>query len=88
MINPSKIEELARQLNDNLPPGVKALGEDADRKLKQVLQSQLNKLDMVSREDFDVQTQVLLRTREKLSILEARVAELEKQLAEKDQDTE
>ena len=77
MIDTKKIEEMARQIHNVLPPGLRNLGEEADRKIKQVLQSQLNKLDMVSREEFDVQTQVLLRTREKLAALEQRLAKLE-----------
>jgi BMFP domain-containing protein YqiC len=46
-------------------------------KIRQVLQSQLTRLDLVSREEFDVQTQVLLRTREKLALLEQRLNDLE-----------
>ena len=45
--------------------------------MRAILQSQLGKLDLVNREEFDVQTQVLLRTREKLSQMEKRLAELE-----------
>jgi hypothetical protein len=45
-----------------------------------VLQSQLTRLDLVNREEFDVQTQVLLRTREKLALLEQRMSELESKL--------
>lgn len=51
------------------------------RKIRQVLQSQLTRLDLVNREEFDVQTQVLLRTREKLALLEQRMAELESKLS-------
>ena len=53
MIDPKKIEEMARQIHNALPPGIKSLGEEVDKKVKQVLQSQLNRLDMVSREEFD-----------------------------------
>ena len=81
MIDPKKIEEMARQIHNALPPGIKSLGEEVDKKVKQVLQSQLNKLDMVSREEFDVQTQVLLRTREKLALLEQRISDLESRAA-------
>jgi len=81
MFNPKKLEEIAKQVNDVMPAGVKSFGEDVDRKIKQVLQSQLGKLDMVSREEFDVQTHVLLRTREKLAEMEAKFTELEKKLA-------
>ena len=83
MIDPKKIEEMARQIHNVLPPGLRNLGEEADRKIKQVLQSQLNKLDMVSREEFEVQTKVLLRTRERLVELENRLAQLEAQLSAK-----
>jgi len=81
-MNPNKLEELARQIHDALPPGVKQLGDEMDRKVKQVLQHQLNKLDMVTREEFEVQTKVLLRTREKLMELEKRLYELEQQQGE------
>jgi len=80
MFNPKKLEEIAKQVSDALPAGVKNFGEEVDRKIKQVLQAQLGKLDMVSREEFDVQTHVLLRTREKLAEMEAKFAELEKRL--------
>ena len=85
MIDPKKIEEMARQIHNALPPGIKSLGEEVDKKVKQVLQSQLNRLDMVSREEFEVQTKVLLRTREKLTALEDKLAQLEQRLADRDQ---
>jgi BMFP domain-containing protein YqiC len=50
---------------------------DAQKNLKAMLAGAVAKLDLVTREEFDVQAQVLLRTREKLEALEARVAELE-----------
>lgn len=84
MINPNKIEEMARSIQAALPPGLKNVGEEVDKKVKQVLQTQLMKLDLVSREEFDVQTKVLLRTREKLQSLEEKLQQLEKQLAERD----
>lgn len=83
MIDPKKIEEMARQIHSALPPGIKSLGEEVDKKVKQVLQSQLNKLDMVSREEFDVQTKVLLRTREKLTALEEKLALIEQRLTDR-----
>ena len=85
MIDPKKIEEMARQIHNALPPGIKSLGEEVDKKVKQVLQSQLNKLDMVSREEFEVQTKVLLRTRERLVELEAKLAQLEEKLTGKNE---
>lgn len=83
MIDPKKIEQIATQLQSALPKGVWEIGADIDKKMRAILQSQLGKLDLVNREEFDVQTQVLLRTREKLSQMEKRLAELEARLAEK-----
>ena len=77
MLDPKKIEELAKQISNAVPPGVKNMAEEAEGKVKQILQAQLSRLDVVSREEFDIQSQVLLRTREKLEALEARVAQLE-----------
>ncbi len=77
MLNPKKIEQIMQQIQDALPQGVKDLGQDAEMKLKQVLQAQLSKLDIVTREEFDVQTQVLMRTREKLVELEKRLEQLQ-----------
>ncbi|WP_137223440.1 accessory factor UbiK family protein [Shewanella sp. MEBiC00475] len=82
MINPKKIEELAKQLSDNLPNGVKQFAGEFEERSKQVLQNQLMKLDVVSREEFEVQQHVLLKTREKLETLQAQVNELEKKLTE------
>ncbi|MEA9390449.1 accessory factor UbiK family protein [Acerihabitans sp. TG2] len=77
MIDTKKIEQLARQIHESLPKGIRDLGDDMDKKIRQVLQSQFNRMDLVSREEFDVQTQVLLRTREKLNQLELRINALE-----------
>lgn len=77
MLDPKKLEEIAKQISDAVPPGVRNMAEEAESKIKQVLQSQLAKLDLVTREEFDVQTQVLVKTREKLENLETRLAELE-----------
>ena len=77
MLDPKKLEEIAKQISDAVPPGVKNMAEEPESKIKQVLQSQLSKLDLVTRDEFDVQTQVLIRTREKLDALEARLATLE-----------
>lgn len=77
MLDPKKLEEIAKQITDAVPPEVKNLAEGAEAKVKQVLQAQLSRLDFVSREEFDIQNQVLIRTRDKLQALEARISELE-----------
>ncbi len=56
--------------------------KDIEQNLKAGVTSMLGKLDMVSREEFDVQSEVLARTRAKLELLEARLTELEKQRTE------
>ncbi|ALP43354.1 hypothetical protein WL1483_3935 [Aeromonas schubertii] len=83
MIDPKKLEEIAKQIHNAMPPGMKSVGEEVEKKIRQVLQAQLGKLDLVSREEFDVQTKVLLRTREKLATLEAKLEQLEQQLGQK-----
>ena len=71
------LDKLARQLTEAVPANVKALGEDVERNFKSLLQSGIERMDLVSREEFDLQTAVLERTREKLEKLETRLAELE-----------
>ena len=79
MIDTKKIEQMARQVHDALPKGVREFGDDVEKKIRQTLQAQMTRMDLVNREEFDVQTQVLLRTREKLAALEQRLAQLESQ---------
>ncbi|MCM2309947.1 MAG: accessory factor UbiK family protein [Steroidobacteraceae bacterium] len=75
--DPRLIDDLARRLAGSVPESVMALRRDLEQNFKGVLQSQLAQLDLVTREEFDVQATVLRRTREKLATLEARLAELE-----------
>ncbi|MFC3394516.1 ubiquinone biosynthesis accessory factor UbiK [Brenneria rubrifaciens] len=80
MIDPKKIEQIARQVHESMPKGIRELGDDVEKKIRQVLQTQFTRLDLVNREEFDIQTQVLLRTREKIAQLEQRLSELEARL--------
>jgi BMFP domain-containing protein YqiC len=75
--DPRLIDDLARRLVGAVPESVLALRRDLEQNFKGVLQSQLAKLDLVTREEFDVQSAVLKRTREKLAALEQRLAALE-----------
>ena len=77
MMNVTSIDELAKRLADLIPTGAREAGEDMRENLRDALRAGLRKLDLVTREEFDVQRCVLLRTREKVEALEARVAELE-----------
>jgi len=80
MIDLTQIDELARRLSGLVPPGVRESREELQQNFKAVLQSGLAKLDLVTREEFDVQRAVLMRTREKLEELQRAVAELESQV--------
>ncbi|MGB0937952.1 MAG: ubiquinone biosynthesis accessory factor UbiK [Colwellia sp.] len=80
MFNAKKIEEIAKQVTDSIPPGLKSMASELEDKTKTVLQRKLADLDVVTREEFDVQTQVLIKTREKLAALEAKIAEIESKL--------
>lgn len=71
------IESLARRLVASLPEGVRALSHDLEDNFQAVLRSALSRLDLVSREEFEVQKTVLSRTREQLAELEAALKELE-----------
>ena len=74
MLNTDKLDELARKISQ-------AIGEspakDVEKNIKALLQSALQRLDLIPREEFELQTQVLQRTREKLEALEARIEALE-----------
>jgi ubiquinone biosynthesis accessory factor UbiK len=78
------LDELARQLAQAVPKNLRALGEDLERNLKAVLKSSLERMELVTREEFDLQTAVLERTREKLAALDERLATLEGELAKRE----
>jgi len=71
------IENLARMLADAVPQGLKSVRNDLEQNFQSVLRSGLGKLDLVSREEFEVQQAVLSRTREKLDALEARLESID-----------
>ena len=77
MIDLSHIDDLARRLSGLVPPGMREGREELQQAFKSVLQTGLSKLDLVTREEFEVQRAVLLRTREKLEALQRAVDELE-----------
>lgn len=76
MIDLAQLDELARRLSSLVPQGLRDGREDLQQNFKTVLQASLSKLDLVTREEFDVQRAVLTRTREKLEALERQLTEL------------
>ena len=81
MIDPKLIDELSEHLTASLPTGFRTLQADLAKNFRASLEAGLAKLDLVTREEFDVQSAVLARTREKLSQLEQQVKALESQVA-------
>ncbi len=80
MIDLNHIDELARRLSGLVPPSLREGREELQQNFKSVLQTGLARLDLVTREEFDVQRAVLLHTRGKLDQLQRTVATLEAQL--------
>ncbi len=76
-MDPRTIDDLARRLRDAIPPGMEQFREDLEKTFRGVLQGTFAKLDMVTREEFDVQRAVLQRTREKLENLEKELQKLD-----------
>ena len=76
-MNDKFINDLAGKLAESVPEGVRALRDDLESTFRSVLDNGLSRLDLVTREEFEVQEAVLARTREKLEALEKRLAELE-----------
>ncbi len=72
------IESLARKLAESVPEGLRSMRDDLESNFRGVLRSGIGKLDLVTREEFEVQEAVLARTREKLERLEDRLEEMEK----------
>lgn len=74
------IENLVKKLVDAVPEGLRSMREELEQNFRSVLRTGLGKLDLVTREEFEVQEAVLVRTRDKLEALEKRLAEFEKNL--------
>ena len=77
MFEPNQINDLVQRLSGAAPEDLRAMKGDLEHNFKAILQASLGRMNLVTREEFDVQRNVLLRAREQLEILEARVKELE-----------
>ena len=82
MISLSAIDDVAKRLAELVPADARAARDDLVANFRDALRSGLRRLDLVTREEFDVQRGVLLRTREMVEELEARIAELEERVKE------
>jgi len=76
MIDSQQINSIADKISSLLPPGFEKIKDDVEGKMREVLMQQLSKLELVTREEFDIQTKVLARTRAKLDALEKRIEEM------------
>lgn len=77
-MNNESIENIARKLAEAVPEGLRSVRDDLESNFRSVLRASLAKLDLVTREEFEVQEAVLAKTRQKLEALELKVKELEK----------
>lgn len=82
MLDPKIIEDLARQFAGMVPEGARALREDVEKNFRASLNGAFSRLDLVTREELEVQQAVLAKTREKIDRLESRVRKLEALLRE------
>ena len=72
------LEQLTKRISSLIPGDVKHMQDDIESNIRSLLQSTLTKMNLVTREEFDVQSAVLQRTREKLEQLEKQVDQLQK----------
>ncbi|MGZ8947670.1 MAG: ubiquinone biosynthesis accessory factor UbiK [Methylococcaceae bacterium] len=84
MFDTKTIDDITNRLAGAIPPGLNNLKEDMEKNFRAILQSTLAKLDLVTREEFEVQKLVLAKTRSKLEDLEKRVAHMEQQMVNSD----
>ena len=80
MIDPKTLDDICKRILNALPPGLEQLTEDARKNARSTMSAALARADLVTREEFDVQSAVLARTREKLEALEQTVTALESAL--------
>lgn len=85
MLDDKKIDSIIRQILNKLPEELKQVRQDFEKNLKSALHSSFSKMDLVTREEFDVQAELLSRTRAKLEEMEKTVTALEQSLSKKQQ---
>ncbi|HEX4023997.1 MAG TPA: accessory factor UbiK family protein [Steroidobacteraceae bacterium] len=80
-----RIDDVAKELFERLPEAARTMRRDIESNFRAVLQSSLGRLDLLTRDEFEVQARVLERTRARLEQLELRVAALQKRLEDLEQ---
>jgi BMFP domain-containing protein YqiC len=83
IFDPKQLDDLTDRLVNLLPTGVRDVQQDLEKNARALMQSTFAKMDLVTREEFDIQSAVLARTREKLELLEKQLAELESKYSPK-----
>jgi hypothetical protein len=83
MLNAKLLDDIARRLSDAMPAAAKTVQDDLEKNLRAAAQAVFARLDLVTREEFDVQRKVLARSREKIEQLEQQIAALEARLLKK-----
>ncbi|GGI89998.1 accessory factor UbiK family protein [Legionella impletisoli] len=78
MFEPKDFDELAKKLYAALPSSLQEVEKDIQQKFQDILKSAFKRMDLVTREEFDVQVKVLLRTREKVEALQKQIDALSK----------
>ena len=79
MLDPKLFDDISRRVSEGMPRGFQSLQDDFEGNLRAALEAALRRMNLVSREEFEIQQAVLQRTREKLEALQKRVDELENQ---------
>jgi len=77
MLDPKWFDDVVKKISDAMPPALSNFKAETERNIKATLQAAFAKLDLVSREEFDIQTQLLAKARSQLTELEQRVTKLE-----------
>jgi BMFP domain-containing protein YqiC len=78
-LDPKILDDLSNRVSQLLPPAARSFGQDLEKNLRAAANAAFAKLDLVTREEFEIQSGVLQRTRERLVELEQRVAEMERE---------
>lgn len=83
LVDPSIIDDITKRLSDAVPESARSLRHDLEKNFREVLNSAFNRMNLVTREELEIQEQVLARTREKIDAFESRTKELESLLKER-----